>query len=1355
MRKLIAFATTLSLAASAALAQSAAETSAALKELADGRPVKLVWIQDAGPTACTFSEKPTLKLMGFDTEDGLGERVILDELSQYSKPLITDDGTRVVYGDPSKGGIFIVDFKGGAPRKILADASFMDVWEDPRDHVEWIYASEKVQRGGKEVSAIYRHRLDDPSVSELVWDKTGCYHFMVNGDGRAASGGGDGGNSPQGVFFLPNRFFAQRAGGCWPAMCPDDSLRSWVFTGNHRSIHFCFTTDRSGKGSSWGVRFDRAPGLEIKGNEEMYHPRWSNHPRFLTLTSPFSHWQWAKEEGKIPNEVAAGVEVYFGKFTEDFHDIERWVKVSHNERGDYWPDAWVKPDVPPAWLKERPSDLPDAEEGAAGAKPDIAGTVYAWADGTTDNQLVDPDSGAVTQCGGRFLRSTCLAQGSLLDLNSGAFIPDGAAERWLAAVKKSRAASFELAITPSVVPLKNHATILDFGDNARLVQIGDSLKLSLRGLSYPIDLPATLKAGVALHLAVSLSDADGLAIFIDGQRVLVPVDCAKATPAAWQDAQLVLGDSAEGNANWPGRMESIAFLGRSMALPEARLRCSAWRERAAARAPAAKRLVVEALLVDDCEPADPLGIAPYKRCLSVRHYQITHIHEGQTEDKDINVAQWSVLDGEVFAPYLDYKPGNTYRLTLEPWEAHPEQESERMTMGDEVDVEVPFYYQPPAIVLPSAAETSAAPQLWKQVEGQRKNGGIVLQAPLSIRNEREPKPFAVDFPGELALDTDGQPVTIDSETFQFSIDRKLHLGGSGAVAGVAVVKGGSDVPSHPNLVFEGEGKGARAEAILGVDSLEIVRLGTGFTDRPVLEFDPPEIYGGTPPNVQVFIDNKSGAIDNVIVMSPGSGYTRIPRVRIVGDGTGAEIQAHMKIVGVHVIDGGSGYTSMPKVTVEGAPDAILQAVSQETLLRYRGSQSNAIVENNADVDQDGSQILYDWAADGNNTGNREFRNKGKWRMHNGAIIGFMTSTGRGLWVPWFQNDGAFALGAGCNLALHHVRNNGEMTLEAPAQIGLADAWGSEDTFFNFGKLRVIGADAAKPVVFGWTGPGNCGKRALQNGSDENAATLAIENGGAFRVVGNNTRVDNSAGSIFALLSGGALEIITSDNGSTHLFNNREALFVNAVDAKFRFAGRLVVQGNHGGRTGVSNAGQMRIEDGAELERLPNSSGQGSFYKADANSSLIENLAGGVVSAKGSFSYVNSTGVEEGRMLLFRNAGTLEVADAFAMNDVNLSFKGEGENGEAILRVTLGKDAAAAPLTLRGTADDTGVVSVDGESATALEIVVPQGMQPHGRYRIIDATKISGAFKAVRVVGNNAACAAELSEDAKSLDVIFQ
>ena len=100
-----------------------------------GAHTRVVWIQDAGPTACVFSEKPTLRLMGFDTDDDKGERRILPAIDSYVKPLITADGKQVVFGNNVDHKIYAVNWDGTGLRAVVENADFEDVWTDPRDGV--------------------------------------------------------------------------------------------------------------------------------------------------------------------------------------------------------------------------------------------------------------------------------------------------------------------------------------------------------------------------------------------------------------------------------------------------------------------------------------------------------------------------------------------------------------------------------------------------------------------------------------------------------------------------------------------------------------------------------------------------------------------------------------------------------------------------------------------------------------------------------------------------------------------------------------------------------------------------------------------------------------------------------------------------------------------------------------------------------------------------------------------------------------------------------------------------------------------------------------------------------------------
>ena len=43
----------------------------------------------------------------------------------------------------------------------------------------------------------------------------------------------------------------------------------------------------------WRVNINNAPGID---GYEVYHPRWANHPRFLTITGPYTAGDDAAED---------------------------------------------------------------------------------------------------------------------------------------------------------------------------------------------------------------------------------------------------------------------------------------------------------------------------------------------------------------------------------------------------------------------------------------------------------------------------------------------------------------------------------------------------------------------------------------------------------------------------------------------------------------------------------------------------------------------------------------------------------------------------------------------------------------------------------------------------------------------------------------------------------------------------------------------------------------------------------------------------------------------------------------------------------------------------------------------------
>jgi hypothetical protein len=68
----------------------------------------------------------------------------------------------------------------------------------------------------------------------------------------------------------------------------------------------------------------------------VYHPRWTNHPRFMAMSGPYN-------QGGA-NQVRSGgtqSEVWLGRFSEDYTRIEAWTRATSNSGGDSYPDVWI------------------------------------------------------------------------------------------------------------------------------------------------------------------------------------------------------------------------------------------------------------------------------------------------------------------------------------------------------------------------------------------------------------------------------------------------------------------------------------------------------------------------------------------------------------------------------------------------------------------------------------------------------------------------------------------------------------------------------------------------------------------------------------------------------------------------------------------------------------------------------------------------------------------------------------------------------------------------------------------------------------------------------------------------------
>ncbi len=318
-----------------------------------GPHVRVVWTRDVGDGTDVISFGNQLTLMGYDSDDGAGERVLLEQPAGYARPLVSASGEEIVFSVREEAAVYAMEWDGTGRRRI-ADGFGLTVWPEPGSGVEWVYVGDdQAPTDPPSYRSVYRYRLDATGERELVWDAQPVSgdSFQLSADGRYA-----GGLFPwpdAGVADLQTGTWTAIGDGCWTSFAGDGSDLFWYFDGSHRSL----TMVDAKTDQRWQVGINTAPGID---GFEVYHPRWTNDSRFLVMTGPYT-------VGRRDNKIRGGgdqVEIWLGQFSADFSQVEEWTQVTHNDAPDFYPDAWIAPG--------------DRTMASAGGRP------VANADGTDD-----------------------------------------------------------------------------------------------------------------------------------------------------------------------------------------------------------------------------------------------------------------------------------------------------------------------------------------------------------------------------------------------------------------------------------------------------------------------------------------------------------------------------------------------------------------------------------------------------------------------------------------------------------------------------------------------------------------------------------------------------------------------------------------------------------------------------------------------------------------------------------------------------------------------------------------------------------------------------------------------------------
>ncbi len=670
------------------------ETAEAVRDLT-GSHTRVVWVEDHGDNRNynARSDIRKLRLMGYDSRDGLGARVILGELSNYAKPMITPRGDRVVFSDFHHQVVSVVDFDG-ANRRRFTDGMALGVWRDPETGIEWVYVGrERVDRRGFPYRYVYRHRLDDPDAYERAWDRrmTGMDNFQLSADGRYASGLFPWPDA--GVADLRNGTWTRLGRGCWPSLAPDHSHLFWVFRGDHRTLRFHdLRNDRS-----WSVPANTAPGID--GRYRVYHPRWSNHPRFMAVTGPYR----IRVGGSYTRGGGPDVEVHIGRFNEEFTEIEAWVRLTDSERAAFFPDVWIaSAAASDAFAKAEDPAVEEAEAPTGRWPVTRDDLVFIWEDRSRDNETTADADGDTVTCSVRAEGLARYGRFFEMDVRHGRFVAEDAHPRLRDRFRERPEFTFEALITPTAAEPGAEALIAGMSAgpgnrNYALLQRDGHLYLELR-LSPDNDASTRegaaslgesgdnheepyvavswalfpLKENEPTHVIVSYGPGR-LSAWRNGTRA-VQRDVAHGDFRYWDAYPLAFGGDAEDQAGWAGFIEGVTLYNRAIEPEEAVAKYERYAERLAGRSPP-EQIVVEARLAHAMQVPTLEAIAPYRRALIANEYELVDVNRGQVDAERILVAHWVILNDRVLDTATRV-PGRVYRMTLEPFEDRPELEGE-------------------------------------------------------------------------------------------------------------------------------------------------------------------------------------------------------------------------------------------------------------------------------------------------------------------------------------------------------------------------------------------------------------------------------------------------------------------------------------------------------------------------------------------------------------------------------------------------------------------------------------------------------------------------------------------------------
>ncbi len=664
-----------------------------LDPVTQGRRIKIVWAQSAtAGTADIAAQGQDLLLVGLDSKDGKGPRPLLPSLRNIFKPLLSPDGSEVVFTDRfPEPHILSVNWQSGEISD-LGPGVAVATWAEAGVPIPWIYALEEIDqaaRGGLMGKRLVRFTRANPTDREIIWTQTpmDADGFQLSRDATHASGLLP---SPEAsILTLPDGKATKLASASWPMLAPDNSYVISTLDPEQSTL----TLRAPQQDEPWNIIANTSGG-------RIWHPRWSNNPGVIAFTGPYpiapNHPTFKD------NPHSLGGEIFIARMGASATQLLSVVQVTHNDRGDVYPDVWVENSFIET-LASFPQKPAEREAAPPPPWPSTTDSVqFAFNNASKDTPL--PTPGGTRLCRLTPRQSAHLGRFWDLDISRGYFETDPTTSAAIAqSIAASHAFTLEFLLTesrdgyqPLSIRLLSYRRT-DGSEALGLYRVDNQLVMRLRLGTTPADsrvhpvklIAFRIENDRSTHLVLTLNQGR-ITTYVNGSIVSETL-LEIPTLAGWDTGVLQLGDPQPfGGQAWTGSLENVLIA--STALPEATLQLHAdSAQRKSMQRKSIDRIKLQATL----EEISPLPASttdgPYPRVLTTRTYRVDRVEAGVLQDKSILVLHDTALNRQPL-PDLPSVIGQPYTLLVEPASQHPELKAAEI-INDSKSTDLPLYLE--------------------------------------------------------------------------------------------------------------------------------------------------------------------------------------------------------------------------------------------------------------------------------------------------------------------------------------------------------------------------------------------------------------------------------------------------------------------------------------------------------------------------------------------------------------------------------------------------------------------------------------------------------------------------------------